>query len=164
MPGINFNMEEQEETLWCWAAVSVSVDKSLPPRQSTMEQCDLAATVLGAAGCCGNSRPASCNNEAALRDGLTAVGRPPGGSMIGPLAFNDLNAELTSGRPVCVVIQWNEAQILHFAVISKSYTKRHVKMLLVQDPDTGEQPVEYEKFKSEFSYSGHGKWIGSYRI
>src|SRR5947207_3596136 len=105
MPTINFAMENQQELLWCWAAVSISVDKSLPPRESAFEQCNLAEAVLpGAQGCCGAPRPAACKNEATLRDGLTAVDRAPG-PVTGPLSFNNIKRELKAPRrmPVCIV-------------------------------------------------------------
>jgi hypothetical protein len=166
MPSIDFTIEEQQEDLWCWAAVSVSVDKSLPPRQSTMDQCDLAANVLRAGGCCGNSRPAPCNSEATLRAGLIAVGRPPG-PVTGPLAFSDVNAQLTAGKPVCIVIEWQDpSQPLHFAVISRAFTQRSAKTVIVRDPDTPaiRRAMDYEKFKTQFSYRGSGKWISSYML
>src|ERR1700682_5031054 len=67
-----FIMQPQQESEWCWAAVSSSVERYFSPT-SHQTQCMIARGVLGIAGCCGDATP--CNQPARLQDALTLLRR-----------------------------------------------------------------------------------------
>src|SRR5262245_35787098 len=66
-------VEHQQQTNWCWAAVSNSVSRYYDP-SSTWSQCTIANAELGHSSCCTNGGSAACNQPWFLDRALTRVG------------------------------------------------------------------------------------------
>jgi hypothetical protein len=97
-----FPMQRQTQTLWCWAAVTASVDAFLS-RGAGRTQCAVANLTLGGTGCCRS--PASCNRTAALEVALGRAGLLAA-AYDRALEFHEVKAEIVADRPVCARIVW----------------------------------------------------------
>jgi hypothetical protein len=166
MPGIGgYPLDLQEESEWCWAAVSQSVARFFDP-QSGLKQCDIAAQVTNQPGCCGNIR--ECNAPARLTDALPVAlaGKPSGASLkqvvSRPLRFDELQRELDAGRPVCIRIGWDGGGG-HFIVLTGyqvlSSGDQHVD---VADPLYPDCTVDYDELTN--AYHGDGQWTHSFLL
>jgi len=162
-----FKMQEQEQTRWCWAAVSVSVEKYFFPT-STLTQCQLAKEVISDANadCCRN--PDSCNGVAKLQDALHKIEERAKASPIAlrfpdpskPMSFFEVKAEIDSGMPVGVRMEWAGLGA-HFLVISGYWTLSGQKLLEIGDPLFGEGTVDFDWFST--SYFG-GQWTHTFTM
>ena len=65
-------MQHQEQTQWCWAAVSVSV--AIFYHTTTFKQCDMANWAFAQTTCCVDGSTAQCNKPSTLLAALTHVG------------------------------------------------------------------------------------------
>src|SRR6266700_5017599 len=70
---LGFTMQTQQQTQWCWAAVSVSVNLYYDPT-SGQTQCAVANTALGQTTCCNDGSTAQCNQPWFLYLALQIVG------------------------------------------------------------------------------------------
>src|SRR5918911_1240122 len=68
-----FNMQPQQQTNWCWAATSTSVDHYYDPG-SGWTQCGVADGELGRTDCCGAGAAGPCNVYGTLDTSLQRVG------------------------------------------------------------------------------------------
>lgn len=157
---LGFNIEMQEQTQWCWAAVAVSVARFYQP-SNTLTQCRVANMVLGTNGCCSN--PGPCNIDNYLEDALGAVAHyrdiePE------PLPFSDVNGEITSDRPLGCRIGWfgggGHFVVIHGASVdgSGAAVKRWVA---IADPLYGPSDYLIQKFTSGYRQDT-GEWTHSY--
>src|SRR4029079_4998564 len=78
---LRFTMQQQQQTEWCWAAVSVSVNLFYHPA-SGQTQCAVANVAMGPTTCCQDGSTAQCNQPWFLDQALQIVGdlgfRDPG--------------------------------------------------------------------------------------
>src|SRR3954451_21309274 len=95
-------MERQKRSEWCWAAVSVSVNKLLRP-ESQHTQCDIAGSVLQQK-CCDSPAPRECNQPHTLHPVLERLHLLAGAPVTKPVAFGEIQKEVDAGRPICVLI------------------------------------------------------------
>ena len=93
---VRLAMEHQKRTEWCWAAVSVSVNKLFRPA-STHTQCDLAATVLKL-DCCDPETGRRCNHPHTLHTVLGSLHLLAGEPVRKPIAFEEIQKEIDAGR------------------------------------------------------------------
>lgn len=155
-----FPMQTQQEDQWCWAAVAASVDTYFAPFASA-PQCRIAAAVLGSgADTCSN--PQNHNKPGKLQDALYAIGRYRT-TRLGALSFDDLRAEIDSGRPVCVRIAWSGGGA-HFVVLSGYHesTTTGVRTVDVSDPLYPNSTRLFEQFPS--AYHGGGDWTATFFV
>jgi len=59
---LRFTMQPQQQTQWCWAAVSVSINLFYHPA-SGRTQCAVANTAMGQTTCCQDGSSAQCNAQ-----------------------------------------------------------------------------------------------------
>lgn len=150
----SFQMERQQESEWCWAAVSASVDHYFDP-SSSLTQCEIASAVTKGDSC---SDPASFDRPERLTDALTAVGKLK--RVTGPLMFEQVQAELNASRPVCVRVQWN-GEGAHFVAISGyNVLPSGVRTIEIADPHYADSTVDFDLFPSQ--YHGGGTWTTTY--
>jgi len=154
------DIETQEMSEWCWAAVSVSVDRFFNPG-SGVRQCDVAQQVLNLnSNCCGNKQ--ACNEPALLQDALKAIGRFK--DAVGRrLRFTEIQTEINiRRRPVCVRIGWEEGGG-HFVMIDQFIELTSGDQLVhVLDPLYPNSLIHYDDFVSE--YQGDGRWTGTFFV
>ena len=158
------HVEQQEMDKWCWAAVSVSVDRYFAPG-SASTQCRVAAQVLGIDQCYDNCD--ACNSAQRLEDGLQAVGRPPQ-KLTNPVTFDEIQRQIDAHLPVCVRIGWFSGGG-HFVVITGyRETEWGEQLVEVADPLFPDSTIPYDILVSAYQNAevpqGGGQWTHTYLL
>jgi hypothetical protein len=152
---LDFSMQHQQQTNWCWAATSTSVALFYDPA-STWTQCAVANGELSRNDCCGAGASGPCNVYGFLGSSLTRVGHfdhSTGSSS----TFATVQTEVNAGRPLGVRTAWSGGGAHFLCVIGY---RIYEEMLAVDDPWYGKSDVDYDTFGS--SYQGSGSWTHSY--
>ena len=139
--GVNFTIEQQTQSNWCWAAVAKSTSAYFAlPVSSPWAQCSLANAALNRTDCCPNEAP--CNVPWYLDVALTLTNNLI--SMTGQISMGAVIAELQAGRPVPCRIAWTGGGA-HFVVIYGYYRFQNFDHYLIADPANGysDHPVVY---------------------
>lgn len=155
-----FVIQLQKQDLWCWAAVTASVVAFY--NGSKEAQCAIAAAVLPAPNDCCKDDLASCNKEWNLDQPLRKYGvyKYRRNSSIG---FEDLQAEIKEGRPLCCRIGW-KGKGGHFVVVGgwsvdQTSEQRYID---VYDPALGVYTsTTYDNFCTAYVSEGD-QWTHSY--
>lgn len=158
---LNFTMQEQGPSNWCWSAVSVSTDGYYnPPTQWT--QCRLANDLLGQTGCCANGHSTACDQQFYLEVALGHVGHR-GAVFENPPSDAALFAELDAGRPVGVRIEWNGFGTGHFVMVTGYDNDDPANVMVdIDDPADGEHVrIARNQFPSSYRTVG-GVWTHTY--
>ena len=92
---LDFDMQDQEQSKWCWAAVGASVALYYEP-QASWTQCRVANEQLERNDCCGNGAAGACNQYGFLASALE-LGRMP--RQLGCQQFGDLPGGPHRDRP-----------------------------------------------------------------
>jgi Papain-like cysteine protease AvrRpt2 len=145
-------MQHQQQTQWCWAATSVSVNLYYDPGTGNT-QCLVANTVLDKTICCDDG--SKCNQPNKLGKALTVVGNL-NAIASGKASFATVKGEIDNCRPICLRIGWNGGGG-HFVAI---YGCTGDNIINIGDPWWGDSVVYYSKFPS--GYHGGGSWTDSY--
>ncbi|GGW74373.1 hypothetical protein GCM10010503_59950 [Streptomyces lucensis JCM 4490] len=99
---LNFDMQAQQKTNWCWAASGASIAAWHGRGYSQNAFCDAAF---------GYSQNTACpNNQATLANDQRAydwMGLNPGTYIQGRIGYSGLQNEINAGRPVQTRIQWS---------------------------------------------------------
>lgn len=159
---LTFTMQVQQQSQWCWAATSASIDDYYGPA-GTKSQCAIATGVLGGSCCTAPGSPA-CNQPYYLDVALSWVGhlaQPCIGTAIDLVAGGpgpaSLETEINGGRPVGCHISWSGGGG-HFNVIYGYDTG--TQDVDVADPYYSTHTLPYAAFKT--GYQGAGTWDASY--
>lgn len=152
-----FTMQHQQQTQWCWAAVSTSVSLYYDP-SSTWTQCTVANAELGQTTCCQNGASAACNTPWYLDSALQRTGNLDSFSG-GTTSFAGVRTEIDSGQPLGARIGWSGGGG-HFAVIEGYKPGPSEQRVAVDDPWYGASDLTYNTFAT--SYQGTGGWTHSY--
>lgn len=151
---LNFTVEHQRQTQWCWAAVTSSVAAYY--RRSNWPQCRVVTVGLGQAACCASGSSAECNKPWYLDKALDLVGSLGAFTSL-PLPLQEVRSEIDAGRPIGVRIGWGGGGG-HFVAIG-GYSGQDV--VDVHDPWFGHSSVDLMTFRAR--YQGNGRWTHSYR-
>lgn len=152
-----FTIQPQQQTEWCWAAVTSSVDQFFNTA-STWTQCLLANNQLQQTTCCSNGSSSSCNCPWYLDRSLTLVNRLRAYlQAVAPMA--GVKQEINQNDPLCARIGWSGGGG-HFVVLYGYDDSTPTDYVLVADPIWGISQVPYNSFVS--SYRGNGSWTHSY--
>jgi hypothetical protein len=152
---LDFAMQHQQQTNWCWAAVSTSVALFYDPA-STWTQCAVANGELNRNDCCGTGASGPCNVYGFLDSSLTRVGHLDHMTSSSS-TFAQAQTEIDGGRPLCARTAWSGGGAHFLAIIGYRLLD---EMLAVDDPWYGKSDVSYATFNS--SYQGSGSWTHSY--
>jgi hypothetical protein len=158
---LDFAMQTQLQTNWCWAAIAVSVAAFY--KSAAVSQCEIATRCLAMPCCLVPLPPPNANwagNQTYSLDvplGAHMAGEPQSG----PLHFPVIQQQILAGRPVCCHINWGSgrADDGHFnAIIGFDASCEEV---YVQDPDAqyGNGSYPYDEFCNR--YNG-GTWDVAY--
>ncbi len=171
LPGVGrtleFDLETQSQTEWCWAAVGVGVSKFYKPAGNSLTQCRLANTELERDDCCGGGGATDCNVPTAPETVLAKTGNLDESKldmMDSPASFQDVQNEILNGRPLCCGIGWivggGHLVVLHGASTDNSggVVKQWVA---VADPKYGPSDYLVEDFTDAYR-QGAGQWLTSY--
>jgi Papain-like cysteine protease AvrRpt2 len=155
---LDFRIQHQRHSNWCWAAVAASVALFYRPARK-WTQCAVANSELGRKDCCRKGAGGKCNLIGHLQDSLTVVGHattPP--FVVGTVGFDRAQAEIDSGRPLGARTQWAGGGTGHFVTIVGYHSA--VDLLTVDDPLYGRSHVDYRTFCTDYRRSG--TWTHSY--
>ncbi|MDQ0966650.1 hypothetical protein QFZ20_002053 [Flavobacterium sp. W4I14] len=150
---LNFSMQPQEQTQWCWAATSSSVSIFYQPT-SSWKQCTVASKIIGAT-CC--NAPSPCNIPNYLDKALSITGNFE--TITQTLTFNQVEAEINSGKVIGTRVGWYGGGG-HFMVIYGCKTINGVNYYNIDDPIYGKSEITENAYLS--AYQGAGKWTHSY--
>jgi Papain-like cysteine protease AvrRpt2 len=153
-----FVIEQQQETEWCWAAVSKSISDYFNP-SAAWTQCSIVNAELGRSDCCSNGASSSCNRPGFLDSALQRVGNFSRKSD-SPSSDSTVRNEIDTDEPLGARIQWTNGGG-HFVAIY-GYDDPDVARLLVAigDPWYGDSLVAIDEFTN--NYLGMGSWSHSY--
>ena len=154
---LEFVMQRQEQTNWCWSAVSVSVSKYFDS-SSVWTQCELVCVEFGNSDCCGDGNSTACNqpwylDRALRRTGNLDTWRP------GTIAPTELMQLLREGRPVAARIGWPGGGG-HVVALTACMRHEGNSFVVVGDPWHGSQTYAYKELCAR--YKGTGVWTHTY--
>lgn len=156
---INFVMQHQEQTYWCWDAASVSVAKFYNPA-APWTQGSLANAEFGRNDCAvaaGQVTP--CNWGRWPDSPLQRVGHFSE-RLDSALTRMQLGGELAKSAPVVANIAWRGGGGHIVAVRGRSLVGG-VEHVAVADPWYGDSDLTYDTFRD--NYQGAGNWNVSYK-
>ena len=151
---LNFIMQIQTQSNWCWAATSTSIAQYYDPA-TTWTQCTVANGELSRNDCCGGGASGPCNQANTLDTALSRVGHLDH-MVSGTVGRDDIKNEIVAGRPVCARTAWSGGGA-HFVAIAGFIEG---DLIEVHDPISGVSNVDYDVFVT--SYQGSGSWTHSY--
>jgi hypothetical protein len=172
MPSIDFEIQKQQHSDWCWAAVAASVDHYFDAN-SAWCQCRLASKMakieklkVATCGNCETRKPmqAACNCPWFLQSALKIVHRLKGKPKPTNLKFSQILKKIKAGRPVCVEILWGKGPTAHYIVISGcAIGPKGERWVDIEDPYYGSSTWLFEEFRSNYEYA-QGKWITTFLV
>jgi hypothetical protein len=149
-----FNMQPQQQSNWCWAAVSTSVAEYFDSG-SGWTQCLVANGELGRSDCCGTGAGGPCNVYGFLDTSLSRVGHFDKITS-GTATRAQVSGEITEGRPVGVRTAWSGGGAHFLAIIGTLPNNFYA----VDDSIYGKSDVSEATFKT--AYQGSGSWTHTY--
>jgi len=156
---LNMTMQFQQQTNWCWSAVSVSVKLFYTPTAS-ITQCEQANRQLSQTTCCGAGGPGVCNIPWYLNEALTGLGNFVSWNN-GTTSLADVIAQIGLSRPIGCRIGWFGGGGHFVAVVGYFVASDDpaLQFLLIEDPIYGTSVYTYHEFAT--AYRG-GTWTTSY--
>jgi len=148
-----FNMQQQEQTDWCWAGCAVGTSHFYDP-SSAWTQCTLANAAFKKTTCCQDR--GACNRPWKFIEALTTVGNLDSPAN-GIEAQATITAEVKSGEPLGVRVDWRGGTIGHVLMVVGGGAN---DMVTVQDPFYGQWYIPYSTLVN--SYMGTGSWTRSF--
>ena len=158
---LNLSMEHQQQTNWCWAAVSFSVNRHFGG--TAWSQCRIAGKELKKTKCCKDPLDPSdpqmdCNKTWFLQKALTRVGNLL--KFTGKRkSFADVKSEIDNGVPLGCRIGWTFGGG-HFVAVDGYLEQDGIEDVDVCDPWSGDSTLSYSTFAT--NYDGKGIWTHSY--
>jgi hypothetical protein len=162
---LTFSMQAQQQTNWCWAAVSASVASyfNTPgPSGTPWQQCEIASAEFAPVSCCPNGSAPACNRDWYLDKALTRVNHLASPATSGAASFPYIQQQINSNCPVGVRIGWI-GDGGHFVVVSGYDDTNGNQMVDVEDPIYGPSVYDYNAFCTGYQ-SGAGTWTDTYPV
>jgi hypothetical protein len=155
---LGFTIEHQQQTEWCWAAVSKSV-ASFFNSASAWTQCSVVNAELTRSDCCASGGSPACNQPWYLDRALQRIKNFRSMSNA-PSNRTSVRTEIDSDDPMGARIQWAGGGG-HFVSIYGYDDSDATKLLIViGDPWYGVSIVDFDVFTN--NYLGMGSWTHSY--
>ena len=149
-----FNMQHQQQSNWCWSAVSTSVSLFYNSG-SGWTQCTLANQALGQSSCCNNGGSSACNQAWYLDRALTITGNYVS-SAASTEPMSVIQAQINAGKPLGCRIQWRPNGG-HFVIINGYDTVANT--VDVRDPWYGStENLPYNTFATNYQNAGYWNW------
>jgi len=153
---LNFTMQAQTQSNWCWAATATSVSHFYW-WFSPWTQCTVANAELGRTDACHTPVPTACNVPWYLDRALTRTNNFV--SITGPATFQQVRDEIDAGRPVGARIGWSGGGG-HFMVIYGYSVIAGTTYFDIDDPIYGKSHLTVSDFST--NYQGSGTWTHTY--
>jgi hypothetical protein len=154
---LSFHMQHQQQSNWCWAAVSTSVSHYYDPT-STWTQCLVANGELNRTDCCGGGASGACNVYGFLNSALQRVGHLDhmDGSAI---SFGATRGEIAADRPVGIRVAWAGGGAHFLAIVGVLDATQD--WVAVDDPIYGASDLTYTALKTAYQTPG-STWTHTY--
>lgn len=144
MPSVNFFMQFQQRTNWCWAATAVSIRRYYQPA-SPLTQCALVCQTIGRNDCCNNPPVVACNVAGDLGLVLQALGHLQA-TVARPATLVEIAAQIAALRPLAVRVAWWNGGAHFMACTGYFLTIGGLCYLQIQDPWFGTSLVPLAVF------------------
>ena len=158
---IEFKMQKQCHSNWCWAAVAASIAAYYG---SNVKQCDIANVELHRDDCCNHPCDAAnivFNVTNVLASSLNRLSCFEQCSRFTRADPDRIDEELAVGQPLCARMVWRDGGG-HFVVIVGSWSDvGGMRMLALEDPFWGPSECSYPGFADHYQLLG-GRWIDTY--
>ena len=154
---LNFNMESQLKSNWCWAATADSVSHFYAKLLNPWSQCKIASHEQGLS-CCNTPTPSGCNVAWYLDKALDCTHNYVSMSS-STMAWDAVKAEIDKGLVVGTRIGWNGGGG-HFMVIHGVSRIGFTHYFHIDDPIYGKSVLTVDQFSN--NYQGSGSWTHSY--
>jgi hypothetical protein len=154
LANLRFDIQKQEKSQWCWAAVASSICRFYQD-DNAPTQCELANQFLGAGeDCCRPDASDNCDIPFPVDIALNSLGHMVQPAL-GAVMFEDLNGEITDNQhPVVVRITFADLPTSHFVVVIGCATNENGDQVLkIADPSQAAgncTSIEYSAFKNDF--------------
>jgi hypothetical protein len=133
---LQFAMQCQGETNWCWLAAAASVADFFAT--GPYVQCGLAQQLVTGlppgVGCCASPVPSDCNKSGFPSAALTQVSHSQG-SYANLAPFVDIQNEIRKGNPVVLRIIYAGSGVSHIIVVIDAFDQGGQQIFEVDDPD-----------------------------
>jgi hypothetical protein len=153
---LNFNMEAQTQSNWCWAATSKSISRFYATFLNPWTQCKIASEELGKT-CCTSPVPGPCNVPWYLDRALSRTQNFV--ELKGTMTWESVKAEIDKGLIVGTRIGWSGGGG-HFMAIYGVSKVWNTKYFHIDDPIYGKSVLTVSQFSN--NYQGSGSWTHSY--
>jgi hypothetical protein len=153
---LNFTMQAQTQSNWCWAATATSVSHYywfLSP----WVQCTVVNAELNRTDACNSPVPSAANVPWYLDKALTRTNNFV--SWSGVATFQQVRDEIDAGRPVGTRIGWSGGGG-HFMVIYGYSKVAGTEYFDIDDPIYGKSTLTVADFST--NYQGSGSWTHTY--
>jgi hypothetical protein len=152
---LNFVVQHQQQTNWCWAAVSCSISIYYN-LASLWTQCTIVNAEFNRTDCCTIGSSANCNSGWYLDRALNRTGNLAS-MLIGTVTMGNIRNEIDNNRPISARTQWPGGSG-HFLAIGGYNVE--LDSLVIEDPWWGNSDVTLATFTN--SYMGSGTWSHTY--
>ena len=153
-----FAMQKQQQTNWCWPAVSASVAQFYSSATTWAQQCHIASSELGQTCCPPGINPGVCNIPWYLDRALTRVGHLNTWAA-SSTTMAKIQGEINAGRPLGARVGW-ASKDGHFVVVSGYSIAGVFNLVTIDDPIYGRSTISLASFQN--SYQGSGSWTHTY--
>ncbi|MDA1195270.1 MAG: C39 family peptidase [Planctomycetota bacterium] len=151
---LEYELVRQEQTNWCWAAVSLAVARFFRDDVDATQGAIVDAQ-LGRDDCCGDGAQGPCNVPHVIYGALEQLGHYAGKKAQGKPEFDLARAEVAAGRPLAVLLKWFGGGGHFVAVVGFS---DEGGLLHVADPWYGDALVAHQAFPNVYQHGADWGW------
>lgn len=155
-------MRNQEQTYWCWAAVTEAVSR-LFANANARSQCEIVTANLPEkppGGCCGTHRNGPCDTTYRL-DIAFARARVSGG-VEKVVSFERLQSEIGDRQPLGIHIRWPDGSGHYIAATNWTVRADGTPVVRIADPSGPNlDDVPYDGLRTAYG-SRKGSWTTTY--
>lgn len=152
---LDFSMAAQEQSDWCWSAVTVGMANYLDGAV-TWTQCGLAGVHLDRTDCCSSAGASGpCNVVSGVDRSLPHTGHFAEWKT-SDISYSQVKAQLLLNRPIAVMVNWSGTSNNHYVVITGCEDE---EFLHVDDPGGGGSVAFIPYSTLQSSYQGSGVWV-----
>jgi hypothetical protein len=157
MPILPFNMQTQNQSNWCWAAVAVSTHLFYGGTQWPV-QCGLVNQTFGLHICCQSGSSPACNKQYYLDQALQITGNYHHYTN-GPELWSSVTQQINIRHPLGVRISL-AGNLGHFLIINGyTVTPRGIQQVVLRDSLNGNSIVPYGRLVNGYQ---RGSWTHSF--
>lgn len=135
MPALDFDIQDQEQEKWCWAATAISTHIFYGGNE-WIKQCDLVNHELKQTTCCQNGKDCDCNQVWYLSKALTTTGNLSH-ILNEPINWDDIKNIINNGNILCAQISCKNGYMDHCVIISGYFDDNNTQLVVVNDPESG---------------------------